>query len=204
MDWIKTYGIPIVITYVLIGIVAVIKLPLSTLFSPALTPTTQEKYTHVLSPAQRASVTYGLVTEVSDGDTLTIDDRDRVRFLGIDTPELAHPESNIRLECYAEAAKARLTQLVLGKYVYLVSEERDRDKYNRLLRYVFVPVDPSDDSDHAPLIFVNAYLLGEGYARSYILEKKFSYKELFATLETEARTDKEGLWGSCDREKFRW
>lgn len=143
---------------------------------------------------------YGLVTSVADGDTITINESEKVRLLGIDTPELSHPAQRIREECYGRAAKARLEQLVLYKYVYLEKGKRDKDKYKRSLRYVYLP---SFENDETKLL-INAYLVGEGFARSYILEKNDPYKDVINAYQADAKENKKGLWGSCDREKFRW
>lgn len=200
MDHLKSILIPMMIMYVLIGIIALFKAPIQTLLTPPLPIEVAQKYTYIFDESELKSMGYGLVTSVSDGDTLEINDKDKVRFLGIDTPELEHRESNIRLECFAKDAHVRMRQLALGKYVYTFSESRDKDKYGRLLRYVFVPRDGFEDE----YILLNAYMLGEGYARLYILENDLRYKDDFTFFQQSAIDDKSGLWRSCDREKFRW
>lgn len=196
----KELGIPLGVMYLLITLVALIKLPLGTLFSPPLTPEITQKYEYSIPSSERENFEYGLVTTVSDGDTIEINDKDKIRFLGIDTPELEHKSSNIKLECYAKDAETRMKQLVLGKYVYLEKESRDKDKYGRLLRNVFLPL----DKEETKFLYLNGYMLGEGYARLYVLEKKLKYKSDLEVFQEEAQLDKKGLWGSCDREKFRW
>lgn len=82
--------------------------------------------------ARDAATPSRTVERVIDGDTIEMTDGERVRLIGIDTPELG--------DCGAEAAKERLTQLVLGEYVDLVNPTsvQDADRFDRLLRYVDV------------------------------------------------------------------
>ena len=122
------------------------------------------------------------VERVIDGDTLVVvlpgGVVERVRLLGIDAPEV-RPE-----ECFNQAASERLRELVGGGEVVLRADDLndDRDKFGRLLRYVFVAG-----------VNVNQSLVTEGYARAY-LEYDFEFKELFAELESEARLGQLGLW----------
>lgn len=196
----KEFGVPVGIMYLLVAIITLLKLPLGTMFTSPLTPEISQKYEYVIPSSERKNFEYGLVTTVSDGDTIEINDKDKVRFLGIDTPELEHKQSNIKLECFAKDAETRMRQLVLGKYVYLEKESRDKDKYGRLLRNVFLPL----DKEETKFLYLNGYMLGEGYARLYVLEQKLKYKEGLEIYQEEAQLEKRGLWGSCDREKFRW
>lgn len=76
---------------------------------------------------ERESRTY-LVTRIVDGDTLELGNGETVRLVGIDTPE--------RGECGYQAASDNLARLVLGKQVKLAESDEDRDRYDRLLRYV--------------------------------------------------------------------
>lgn len=196
----KELGVPIVVMYILLAIVAVIKMPLGTMLSPAITTEISKKYEYNFDKNEMADFEYGLVTTVSDGDTIEINDKDKIRFLGIDTPELEHKQSNIKLECYGKDAETRMKQLALGKFVYLEKESRNKDKYGRLLRNVFLPL----DKEETRFLYLNGYMVGEGYARLYILEKKLKYKDDLTMYQDQAQEDKRGLWGACDREKFRW
>ena len=82
----------------------------------------------------------------------------------------------------------------------LVSDSKDTDKYKRLLRYVFVPL----EGRRGEYLNTNAYMVGEGFARVFVLESDNRYKDDFVELEKLAKDAKKGLWGTCDREKFRW
>jgi len=117
-----------------------------------------------------------LVTRVIDGDTIEIEGGYRVRYIGIDTPEKGEPY-------YWEALKAN-QELVEGKRIRLEGDVEDRDKYGRLLRYVWV-----DGT------MVNAELVRLGYAYSYSLPPDLKYQAHLLQLEREAREHRLGLWG---------
>ncbi len=116
------------------------------------------------------------IARVIDGDTFVLDNGESVRLIGIDTPEYLQP-SGAESKAFAE-------KLLLGKLVQLEYDTQQRDKYGRILAYVFL-----DD------LFVNAELIREGYARAYTQYPfKSEYKELFLKLEKEAQLSKTGLW----------
>lgn len=141
-------------------------------------------------PSVHAQTTFK-VLKVIDGDTLQVDVRGKtetIRLLGIDTPETVDPRKPV--QCFGKAASDKMKSFVSGKSVILVddSTQGNRDKYNRLLRYVYLP-----DSVRT---FVNGEMVKQGYAFSY---KEYPTKMLnkFNTLETYARENNLGLWGSC-------
>lgn len=122
------------------------------------------------------------VTEVIDGDTIEIEGGVRIRYIGIDTPETVHPEKLV--EYFGKEATEKNRELVEGKRVYLEKDVQDKDKYGRLLRYVWV-----GDT------MVNAELVRLGYAYSYTHPPNVKYQKLFLQLEKEAREARRGLWG---------
>jgi len=124
-----------------------------------------------------------LVTRVIDGDTIEIEGGARVRYIGIDTPETVHPEKPV--EYFGKEATQKNRELVQGKRVYLEKDIQDKDKYGRLLRYVWV-----GDT------MVNAELIGLGYAYSYTYPPNVKYQKLFLQLEKEAREQGRGLWAN--------
>ncbi len=71
-----------------------------------------------------------VVGRAIDGDTLELSTKEKVRLSGINTPE--------KNECYYKGAKEKLSELVAGKQVYLERDYTNKDKYHRLLRYVYV------------------------------------------------------------------
>ena len=118
------------------------------------------------------------VIEVIDGDTIIVEGGYRVRYIGIDTPEI-HPE----VEAFGLEAWQANRELVEGKIVYLERDVSEVDKYGRLLRYVYV-----DD------IFVNAELVKQGlaYAQAYPPDTK--HQDYLEKLEQEARQAGRGMW----------
>lgn len=125
-----------------------------------------------------------LVTRVIDGDTIEIEGGYRVRYIGIDTPESVNP--NTPIECFAVEASKKNQELVGDKYVRLEKDVSETDRYGRLLRYVWV-------GD----IFVNDYLVRQGYANSSTYPPNVKYQDQFKQAENEARSALRGLWSNC-------
>lgn len=124
------------------------------------------------------------VTKVIDGDTIEIEGGQRVRYIGIDTPETVHPSKLV--QCFGREASAKNKELVEGKTVELEKDISETDKYGRLLRYVY-----------AGGTFVNQYLITEGYAHSSTYPPDIKYQNQFTEAEKEARENNRGLWGVC-------
>ena len=118
------------------------------------------------------------VVKVIDGDTITIEGGYKVRYIGIDTPEI-HP----RLEAYGMEAWQANRQLVEGKRVRLEQDVSKTDKYGRLLRYVYI-----DDT------FVNAELVKEGLATAKAYPPDTKYQDYLEQMEMEARLAGRGMW----------
>jgi micrococcal nuclease len=128
-----------------------------------------------------ASQQEALVVRVIDGDTVEIEGGERVRYIGIDAPEIVHPTEPA--EYFGEEAAEKNRELVERKMVSLERDVEGRDEYGRLLRYVWL-----GDT------MINAELVRLGYAYSYSLPPNTRYQELFLRLEGEAREQKLGLW----------
>lgn len=126
-----------------------------------------------------------LVTKVIDGDTIEIEGGQRVRYIGIDTPETVHPSKPV--QCFGKEASNTNKDLVEGKYVRLEKDISETDKYNRLLRYIYL----DDDT------FVNLYLVEEGYATVFSYPPDIKYQTKFLEAEQKARSENIGLWGNC-------
>jgi len=118
------------------------------------------------------------VTQVIDGDTIIIEGNYRVRYIGIDTPEIRP-----KLEDYGIEAWQANRQLVEGKEVHLERDVSETDKYDRLLRYVYV-----DD------VFVNAELVRQGLARAKAYPPDTKYQDYLEQMETEAKLAGRGMW----------
>lgn len=123
-----------------------------------------------------------LVTRVIDGDTIEIEGGQKVRYIGIDTPETVDP--NEPEGCVGKKASDKNKELVEGKKVRLEKDVSETDKYGRLLRYVYI-------GD----IFVNEYLVKEGYASSVSYPPDVKYQDKFREAEEQAREEEKGLWG---------
>ncbi len=121
------------------------------------------------------------VLRVIDGDTVVIEGGEHVRYLGVDAPETQGSP-----ECYGREATERNRQLVEGKRVRLEADRRDRDRYGRLLRWVWV-----DGT------LVNEQLIREGYATVYRNEPAAKYLDRLLAAEAEARSRAAGLWSAC-------
>lgn len=131
-----------------------------------------------------------LVEYIVDGDTvdLVIDGREeRVRLIGIDTPETEGPYTD--LECYGPEATAFIERLLpLGTPVRIERDVENRDDYGRLLGYVY----RADDG-----VFVNYELVRQGYATPLSIEPNTSNAELFVDAARSAEADDAGLWSAC-------
>ena len=124
------------------------------------------------------------VVRVIDGDTIEIEGGDRVRYIGIDTPEV-YPA----VEYYGMEAWEKNRELVEGSLVRLERDVSERDRYGRLLRYVYVDG-----------IFVNAELVRLGCARAVQYPPDTRHSELLERLEEEAKEAQRGLWQSVSSE----
>jgi micrococcal nuclease len=124
-----------------------------------------------------------VVEWVNDGDTLTLTNGAKVRLLQVDAPELAS-------DCYGRAALGALIALApKGTRVSLAADPNldDRDRYGRLLRYVFVGGEN-----------VNVELVRAGAASPYFFRKeRGAYAEELLGAVDEARQARRGYWGSC-------
>lgn len=128
-----------------------------------------------------------LVTRVIDGDTIELEDGRRVRYIGIDTPEIK--DSRKSVQCFAREAMEKNKELVEGKYVRLGKDVSDKDKYGRLLRYVYI--------QGSEEIFVNDYLARQGFALVATYPPDVKYQEKFIEVQKEARVNNRGLWREC-------
>ncbi len=117
---------------------------------------------------------------VIDGDTIEVKDeagaKYKIRYIGIDTPEAT--------EDYGDIATEKNKELVEGKVVKLEKDVSSTDKYGRILAYVYV-------GD----IFINAYLVQEGYAQISTYPPDVKYADYFLELQQEAKENNKGLWG---------
>ena len=131
----------------------------------------------------------GRVVRVVDGDTIhvKIDGREEtVRYIGVDTPESVKPGTPV--QCFAKRASAFNHRFVDGEQVRLVRDAEARDRYGRLLAYVYRVRDQR---------FVNAALVRRGYAVPLTIPPNVAHAEEFRKLSSAARRAGRGLWSAC-------
>lgn len=130
------------------------------------------------------------VTEFADGDTIQVDmngHTETIRFIGVDTPETQDPRTSV--QCFGRAASDFTKNLIGTNDVRLEADptNTNRDRYNRLLRYVYLP-----DGR-----LVNSEIIRAGYGFAYVLFP-FEKMEEFRAYENQAREQNAGLWSSCE------
>jgi len=129
------------------------------------------------------------VTNIVDGDTIDISTGEKVRYVGVDTPETKHPKK--MLQCFGKEASEKNKELVLDKEIRLEKDVSDKDRYGRLLRYVYLPFSPTDGNSD---LFVNDYLARQGFAHAATFPPDVKFSEQFLEAEREARDNQRGLW----------
>lgn len=167
--------------------------------TPTEIPTSTPKPTKKPTPTKKIKAPYieteldkkkfFKVINVVDGDTIKTSIRgnvETIRLLAIDTPETVDPRKPV--QCFGKEASNKMKDFVSGKYVKLIDDrsQGNRDKYGRLLRYVYL-----EDGT-----FINAEMVKQGYAFSY-KQYPTRYLEQFNKYEKEAREKNLGLWNSC-------
>ena len=139
-----------------------------------------------LSAATPAGLESAPVVSVVDGDTIWVElngEREKIRYIGIDAPETNHPIKGVQE--YGAEAKAANRSLLEGKAARLEFDVQRRDKYGRLLAYVYL-----EDGT-----FVNAWLVEHGFAQVMTVPPNVKHQEVFLKLQREAREAARGLWG---------
>lgn len=129
------------------------------------------------------------VLRVVDGDTIVVSPNEKVRLIGVDTPETVHPRKAV--QCFGKDAKEFTRRMTESKSIRLFLDESNqarnhKDRYGRTLAYVYF-----DDGT-----MLNAELIRGGYAHAYT-RFPFRYIVEFRALERTARSQGIGLWSSC-------
>lgn len=125
------------------------------------------------------------VKRVIDGDTIELENGEKVRYIGINAPEIGGEVDTE--ECFAQESLNKNKELVEGKTIFLEKDLSDKDKYGRLLRYVYL----EDET------FVNFVLVEKGYAQSVSYPPDLKYQSILNNAEEKAEKNKFGLWGAC-------
>ncbi len=148
--------------------------------------------TAALGEIDQRKMEHAVISKVVDGDTVKLESGETVRYIGIDTPETKHP--NKPVQCFGKEASNKNTELVEGKEVLLEKDISDTDRYGRLLRYVYLPNPEATDE----AIFVNEYLIEQGYAQLLTYPPDVKYDKLLRDAEIQARKEQKGLWSACN------
>lgn len=140
------------------------------------------------------------IERVVDGDTVIVrfsqNERERVRLLGINTPESVHP--NKPIEYYGiEASNYAKHTLTGGRTVFLQTDVGVRDRYQRALAYLWLdrPDDHTSEAEIREKMF-NTHILLEGYGQVMTIQPNSAYADLFVKFQREAAEAGRGLWGS--------
>lgn len=129
------------------------------------------------------------VSKVIDGDTIELEGGNKVRLIGVDTPETVDPRRPVG--CFGKEASNETKKLLQDKIVILQKDISDTDKYGRLLRYVYLSL------ENGQILFVNDYLIRAGFAKVLTYPPDVKFAEQFLEAEKQAREQKLGLWGRC-------
>ena len=124
-----------------------------------------------------------MVTRVVDGDTVVVGEN-KLRLIGIDSPELE--TEKLKGECFAMEAKERLRELVEGKEIRLEKDVSEKDKYDRLLRYVYIGEEN-----------INETLVREGFAKLATYPPDMKYYGKLKEAQRVAKENRAGLWSYC-------
>ncbi|BDG59281.1 thermonuclease family protein [Caldinitratiruptor microaerophilus] len=163
---------------------------------PAAPPTPAPAAPEEDTPAAPETVP-ATVIRVVDGDTAEMrlegGRAETVRFIGVNTPETVAP--NRPVEPYGKEASAFTRSRLQGKTVHLEFDVERRDRYGRLLAYVWLSPPQNGDAREVREKMFNAILLAGGYAQVMTVPPNVRYAELFVQLQREAREGNRGLWG---------
>jgi micrococcal nuclease len=131
------------------------------------------------------------VLKVIDGDTIELINGDKLRYIGIDTPEEVDQRKPV--QCFAQEAADENKALVDGKMITYYKDKTERDQYGRLLGFVYL----SDGT------FVNEKLVEDGFAFAYRFPPDISKSEIFSKAQDDARNSNRGLWKNCSVSKLK-
>ena len=136
------------------------------------------------------------VMKVVDGDTMDVNidgQVSRLRVIGIDTPETVDPRKSV--QCFGIEASNKAKEILAGQYVTIESDptQGDKDKYKRLLRYVYLP----DGTDYG------LFMVSNGYAHEYTYNIPYEKQSDYRQAEADARSNNRGLWSpsTCNGNK---
>lgn len=161
-----------------------------TLVSLALLKISNDGYISGVKTLSSNQPGYYLVVEVYDGDTFSVNMDgmvEKIRMIGVDTPETHHP--NAPVQCFGESASQYTKKILNGSKVRLEADptNSNRDKYQRLLRYVYL-----QDGR-----LLNAEIIKDGYGFAYV-HFPFTKMQEFQQFQDLASESGKGLWSGCE------
>ena len=128
------------------------------------------------------------VIRIVDGDTIEIETGEKVRLIGINTPETVDARKSV--ECFGNEASNETTRLILNKNITLEKDISETDKYGRLLRYIY------KDGE-----FINKTLVENGFAYATSYPPDIKYQHELTNAQKDAKQKKAGLWSHCPIDK---
>lgn len=160
--------------------------------SNSKTPTTSD----IISEENKVNA---IVSRVIDGDTLLVEingNEERVRLIGVDTPESVNPDQSKNSKEGKEASDYTKSIIKEGQIVYLEYDKETNDKYGRTLAYVWltddIPTVPT--MDEISEYMLNGILLSNGYAKTMKIKPNTKYSYRFDLIEMKAKSNSEGFW----------
>jgi micrococcal nuclease len=177
----------VILVIVLIGVVVTgcegvtVDIPVTVHVPPTASGST------IQHPTMPKNLPSAQVVKVVDGDTLDVrlnGQTLRLRLIGINTPESVDPRQPV--ECFGREASDRAKALLTGQTVFLESDpsQTDRDRYDRLLRYVWF---------RNGQLF-NLVMIAEGFAYEYTYDVPYKYQPLFRRAQLDTQQRQIGLW----------
>ena len=175
------------------GPINILPTPNTVIVNPSPVATTIADFSNSgATPAASRFKELGEVVKVVDGDTIDVrlnGQVKRLRYIGVNTPETVDPRRGV--ECFGKEASEENKKIVGGQTVFLEKDVSDTDRYDRLLRYVYLSLNTGE------MLLVNDYLVREGFAQVSTYPPDVKYVERFKDAENEARNNNKGLWGKC-------
>lgn len=138
----------------------------------------------LLAACAQSASDQGVVEHVTDGDTVRMQNGDKVRFIGVNAPELGH--GKFKDEPFAKQARLLVAREIKGRQVLLKSGDRAKDRYGRVLAQIFT----QDGND------VGLQLIQKGLAFVVAVDKGFGYLPDYLKAETKAKVARKGIWGA--------
>lgn len=152
------------------------------------------------SPGDSKKLISATVKRVVDGDTVYVTlaggKEEKVRFIGVNTPE-----STNEVEPYGKEASAYTKSRLDGRKIWLELDVEERDRYGRLLAYIWLEQPAGDSETEVRAKMFNAELLLNGYAQVMTVPPNVKYADFFVKLQREVRETNKGLWGLTRDEK---